>query len=75
MTLIDERTYTPAIDDKVDEYLGAKFGLVWVVNPRRRHVHIYRPDGSVQLWSERDEITGEAALPSFRCKVAEFFDV
>lgn len=22
---------------------------------------------------EQDEITGEAALPSFRCKVAEFF--
>ena len=63
------------IDDKVEAYLKAGFGIVWVVNPHWRHVHIYRPDGSVQLLSEREEITGESALPSFRCKVAEFFDV
>jgi Uma2 family endonuclease len=64
-----------AIDDKGKEYLKAGFGLVWVVNPTWRHVHIYRPDGSVQLLSEHEEITGEAALPSFRCKVSEFFAV
>ncbi|HET6249732.1 MAG TPA: Uma2 family endonuclease [Tepidisphaeraceae bacterium] len=64
-----------AIDEKVDEYLEAGFGLVWVVNPHRRHVQIYRPDGSVQLLSEHEEITGEKALPSFKCKVAAFFDV
>jgi Uma2 family endonuclease len=63
------------IDEKVGEYLKAGFGLVWVVNPHWRHVHIYRPDGSVQLLSEREEITGEKALPSFRCRVGEFFDV
>jgi len=64
-----------AVDDKVDEYLKAGFKLIWVVNPYRRHVHVYRRDGSVQLLSEREEITGESALPSFRCKVGEFFDV
>ena len=63
------------IDVKVKQYLAAGFGLVWVVNPYWRHVHVYRPDGSVQLLSERDEITGETALPTFRCKVAEFFEV
>jgi Uma2 family endonuclease len=63
------------IDEKVDDYLRVGFGMVWVVNPHWRHVHIYRRDGSVQLLSERDEITGEAALPGFRCKVGEVFDV
>lgn len=63
------------MDDKVEQYLKAGFGLVWVVNPRRRNVHVYRRDGSVQLLSEHDEISGESALPSFRCKVAAFFDV
>jgi hypothetical protein len=29
----------------------------------------------VQLLSGRDEITGEAALPGFRCRVGEFFEV
>lgn len=64
-----------AIAEKVNEYLEAGFKLVWVVNPDRRHVHIYRPDGSVQLVvHENEEITGEAALPGFRCKVGAFFE-
>jgi len=63
------------VDDKIEDYLKAGFNLIWVVNPRRRSVHIYRRDGSEQLLNERDEITGESALPSFRCKVAAFFDV
>lgn len=63
------------MDDKVKSYLKAGFGLVWVVNPDWNHVHIFRPDGTVQLLSEREEIAGETALPGFRCKVAEFFDV
>jgi len=63
------------IDDKVEDYLKAGFHLVWVVNPRWRHVHVYRQDGSIQLLGEHDEVTGETALPSFRCKVGQFFDV
>ncbi|MDB5302783.1 MAG: hypothetical protein JWM97_332 [Phycisphaerales bacterium] len=73
MLSLDDRI--KEIDEKVEQYLKAGFGAVWVVNPHWRHVHIYRPDGSVQLLSEREEITGEIALPGFRCKVAEFFDV
>lgn len=63
------------VDEKIEDYLKAGFGLVWVVNPHWRHVHVYRPDGSVQLLNEREEISGEGALPSFRCRVGEFFDV
>lgn len=36
-------------------------------------VTIYRADGSVAYLHESDEITGEAALPSFRCRVADLF--
>jgi len=63
------------VADKVKDYLKAGFRLIWVVDPEWRNVHIYRPDGSVQLLSEREEITGETALPGFRCKVGEFFGV
>lgn len=62
------------VEEKVDAYLDAGFALVWVVNPRRRHVHVYRSGGGVQLLAEQDEISGEAALPEFRCKVGEFFN-
>ena len=61
------------VAEKVDEYLHYGFGLVWIVHPNIRSVAIYRPDGTTALLREQDEITGEAALPTFRCKVAEFF--
>lgn len=55
------------------ELTAAGFKLVWVVSPELRMVDIYRADGSVSRLHENDEITGESALPSFRCKVADFF--
>lgn len=58
---------------KVDEYLRNGFPLVWVVHPNTRAVTIHRGDGSIAMLHENDEITGEAALPTFRCKVGEFF--
>src|SRR5665213_1372063 len=61
------------IYQKVTEYLKAGVKLVWLVNPYWRHVHIYRADGSVQLLTEPDEITGESVLPGFGCKVGAFF--
>ncbi|HSU66548.1 MAG TPA: Uma2 family endonuclease [Tepidisphaeraceae bacterium] len=61
------------VDRKIELYLEAGFGLVWVVNPEMKVVTVHRPDGSVSRLHEKDEITGESALPSFRRKVAEFF--
>lgn len=58
---------------KVEEYLRNGFPLVWVVHPNTRAVTVHRGDGSVAMLHENDEITGETALPTFRCRVAEFF--
>lgn len=58
---------------KVEEYLVNGFRLVWIVNPVAKTVTIHRHDGSVALLHEGDDITGESALPNFRCKVGEFF--
>ena len=61
------------VNEKVEEYLRHKFGLIWVVQPNTRSVAVYRADGSTALLHENDEITGEAAFPGFRCKVSAFF--
>jgi Uma2 family endonuclease len=58
---------------KIDEYLRNGFPLVWVVEPNTRTVVVHRADGSVTKLRDNDEISGESALPDFRCKVAEFF--
>jgi Uma2 family endonuclease len=61
------------VDDKVAEYLEAGVLLVWVANPDRRTVHVYRADGSTSLLREGDELTGEGVLPEFRCRVGDLF--
>ena len=61
--------------DKVNDYLGNGFPLVWVVAPNARTVTVHRAgQGNPVTLRESDEITAEPALAAFRCKVAEFFD-
>ncbi len=61
------------VDRKVAEYLEAGVGLVWVVNPDTRVIIIYRADGSISGVRESGELDGEAAVPGFRCRVADLF--
>ena len=62
------------VQEKVEDYLAHGFPLIWVVHPNTRSVMIYRATGAPSLLHHEDEITGEAALPTFRCKVAAFFE-
>jgi Uma2 family endonuclease len=59
------------VNDKVEEYLAAGFGIVWIVDPVKKHVMVHRRDGSVSKVHENEEITGVTALRGFRCRVAE----
>ncbi|HWE95587.1 MAG TPA: Uma2 family endonuclease [Tepidisphaeraceae bacterium] len=58
---------------KVEEYLAAGFGVVWVVHPQLRTVTIYKARGIAAVLHEDDEITAEPALAGFRCRVGDFF--
>lgn len=61
------------VTDKVQEYLSAGFPLVWVMNPESRTIEVHAAGKKPVLLSAGDEVTAEAALPGFRCKVAELF--
>jgi Uma2 family endonuclease len=61
------------VSRKVDEYLGAGVGLVWVVYPEQRTVQVFRADGTVSLLRESDDLDGGETLPGFRCRVGEIF--
>ncbi len=61
------------VDRKVAEYLEAGVPLVWVINPDVRVVFVYRADGSISGVREGGELDGEAAVPGFRCRVADLF--
>ena len=62
------------VDEKVGDWLQAGARAVWVVDPQRRRVSVYRPACDATELSEGDELDGGEVVPGFRCKVAEIFE-
>lgn len=65
-------TYT-AVEEKVAEYLQAGTQAVWVVNPRRRTITVYRSLNDITILTEQDQLEGGDVIPGFRCSVREVF--
>ena len=61
------------VEDKVDDYLAGGTKMVWVVNPRRKTVTVYRPQASPHLLGQADTLTGDDVVPGFSCGVSEIF--
>ncbi len=59
--------------NKIDEYLACYMPLVWVVEPRRRTVTVYRPDAEPVMFNIRQTIDGDSSLPGLSLPVAEMF--
>ncbi|MGH7696173.1 MAG: Uma2 family endonuclease [Gemmatimonadaceae bacterium] len=56
---------------KVATWLSAGSRLVWVVDPDREEVRVYRPDGSATIVAGDGSIGGEDVLPGFTCSVRD----
>ena len=56
---------------KVTALLSAGSRLVWVVDPDREEVRVYRPDGSMTIIPGDGSLDGEDVLPGFTCSVRE----
>ncbi len=63
------------MDVKATGYLAAGTRLVWVVDPDRRTVTVYRPDRSPVELVLDGYLDGYDVLPGFRVAVAAIFDV
>lgn len=61
------------INRKIQDYLNNGVEIVWLVDPEERSVTVYTPDTGPRTVAEEGELTGGNVLPSFRCKVADFF--
>jgi Uma2 family endonuclease len=61
------------MNERISQQLSAGTPLVWLVDPQARKVTVYRPNKSLYVLKETDEITGEDVLPDFRCRIADFF--
>jgi Uma2 family endonuclease len=53
------------LEEKLDDYRSAKFGLIWIVYPKHRRIHIYAPGQAVLELREADTLTGGGVLPGF----------
>ena len=61
------------MNERVREYHEAGFPLVWIADPVLRTIAVHPRDGRVTMLNSDDDATAEAALPGFRCRVAELF--
>ncbi|GIV11530.1 MAG: hypothetical protein KatS3mg020_1021 [Fimbriimonadales bacterium] len=59
--------------DKVDEFLQAGTAVVWVVDPRRHKVEVYRRDAPMQILHTGDTLTCEDLLPGFKLPLKTLF--
>src|SRR5438552_6998132 len=60
------------IDEKVGDYLVAGVRMIWLVDPRRRAVTVFRGAESHEL-SAADRLDGADVLPGLVCEVEELF--
>jgi Uma2 family endonuclease len=58
---------------KVQDWLQAGCGLVWVVDPETRTVTVYRSRSEVAVLTVADTLFGGDVLPGFAVPVAEIF--
>ena len=61
------------VEEKVEEYLQAGARAVWVVDPRRRTITVYRSLTDITILTENDTLEGGDFIPGFSCGVAEVF--
>lgn len=71
--IVSPSNTTAGILEKVEDYLKAGAGLVWVVEPRRRSITEYRCRNEIRLLGEDDELRGYDVLPGFSLRVSEVF--
>ncbi len=63
------------MERKVADYFGAGVELVWLVDPRSRHVQVFSSPTAVTDLDSDGVLSGEFVLPGFELSVAELFSL
>ena len=61
----------PELLNKVQRYLAAGVLLIWVINPPRRRVTIYRPNADSEILDDPETLHGESVMPGFTFNVRQ----
>ncbi|MBA3239898.1 MAG: Uma2 family endonuclease [Acidobacteria bacterium] len=60
-------------EEKARIWLDHGARMVWVVNPKRRTVSVFRPGAETLVLREGDVLDGQDVVPGFNCRVDEIF--
>jgi Uma2 family endonuclease len=61
------------VDEKVEDYLASGVLVVWIVNPKKRTVTVYRPNTEPQTLTEDETLEGLDVVPGFQYSIARLF--
>jgi Uma2 family endonuclease len=61
------------VNDKLADYFSIDVKLIWIVDPLRRRVHVYRSLTNMDILTEADQLTGGDVLPGFTLSVSAIF--
>jgi Uma2 family endonuclease len=61
------------ITRKLTDYLQHGVQIVWILDPERQSVTVYRPEKTPQLLQGSQKLVGEDVLPGFAYRVSDFF--
>ena len=64
----------PDVLEKVDEYLRFGTQMVWVIDPKRLEVMVFRPGTEPITLARADELDGSDIVPGFRFPVRRLFE-
>jgi len=62
------------VDEKIADWLSAGVKLLWLVDPRRKSVTVYKLESEPVTLNESGAIAGEDVLPGKSMIVAELLD-
>jgi Uma2 family endonuclease len=62
------------VEAKAREWLAGGVAVVWVVDPQRRVVEVWRSENERQQLGEGEILTGEPLLPGFQISVRFLFE-
>lgn len=62
------------LQDKMQEYMDSGAQLGWLIDPKEKKVHIYRPDASIEILDNPTEVSGDPLLAGFTLTLAGIID-
>lgn len=75
--VVELRSYTDRLkklQEKMEEYIANGTELGWLIDPKEKKVHIYRPGAAVEILDNPSEVSGEPLLKGFTLKLQGIID-